>query len=110
MTHWDSVEIWISDPWEWQTELGPGPHGAQIVEEGDGGTLLRLAVPVSFKNRRIEFLIAQPRHRNQGWDELARGQTVPTNFAFAEKTGKGWSAMAHTGVSLIGAMRRRDTL
>lgn len=99
------IELVISDPWEWQTELGPGPLVAQIVDRSENYSLVQLTTSVSFRDRRIEFLVASPRHQGHGWKELMGGDTVPASFAIAE-TARDWQTIAtRHGVDLIGAMR-----
>jgi hypothetical protein len=99
------VEIVVSDPWEWQTELGPGPLVAQIVDRSQDYSLIRLAMPVIFQGRHVELLVASPRHRDHGWGELTGGDSVPASFAFAD-TDRDWQTTAHHGVDLIGGMRK----
>jgi hypothetical protein len=101
----DLVELVISDPWEWQTELGPGPLVAEIVDRSEDYSLFRLATPVTFQGRQVELLVAAPRHQGQVWNELAEGQSVPASFAFAD-TDREWQTTAtRHGVDLIGAIR-----
>lgn len=103
-----SIELVISDPWEWQTELGPGPLVGQIVDRIENYSLVELTSPVTFQDRRIEFLVASPRHQGHGWKELMRGDTVPANFAIAE-TARDWQTTAtRNGVDLIGDMKTAD--
>ncbi len=103
------IEFVISDPWEWQTELGPGPLVAQVVDRNEDYALVQLTSPVTFRNRRVEFLVASPRHRGHGWNELHRGDTVPANFAHAESAREWQTKAAGHGVYLVGAMRRAGT-
>jgi len=103
------IELVISDPWEWQTEHGPGPLAAEIVDRNEDYALVQLVKPVTFRDRKVEFLVATPRHRGHGWNELMKGDPVPANFAFA-KTAKEWQTQATGhGVDLVGAMQTAGT-
>src|SRR5450759_3696903 len=101
-------EFVISDPWEWQTELGPGPLVAEIVDTSAEYWLFRLATPVTFQGRQVELLVAAPRHQGHGWSELAEGHTVPASFAFAETDREWQTAATRHGPDLIGSMARRN--
>src|ERR1700674_1504966 len=102
------IELVISDPWEWQTELGPGPLAGQIVGRSGNYALVQLAAPVTFHERRVEFLVASPRHSGRGWDELIRGDTVPPNFALANSARDWQLSGTRHGADLAGAMRKAD--
>lgn len=99
------IELLISDPWEWQTELGPGPLVGQVVDRIENYSLVQLTSPVTFRDRRVEFLVASPRHQGRGWKELMRGDTVPANFAIAESSSDWQTNATRRGAGLIGAMR-----
>jgi len=49
----------------------------------------KLASSVTFRNRRVEFLVASPRHRDRGWNELHRSDTVPANSLMPNRHGSG---------------------
>jgi hypothetical protein len=103
------IELVISDPWEWQTELGPGPLVGQVIERKEDYALVQLTRPVTFRGRRVEFLVAAPRHRSHGWNELLKGDTVPANFALAESDRDWLTKAIGNGVHLVGAMQIAGT-
>lgn len=86
------VQILVSDPWEFGTEVGTGSILAVIEQVSikiDVKTdefseresiLIRILSPFAYRKMKFEFLIASPRHFGNGLQELNSGGDIPFNF------------------------------
>ncbi|HEY7066040.1 MAG TPA: hypothetical protein VII06_31500 [Chloroflexota bacterium] len=81
-----TVQVWVSEPWDFGTEHGCGPFRATVLESGavdsmPGDTvLLRLATALEFKGVRCEYLVATPRHEAPSFASLDSGGMLPANL------------------------------
>lgn len=77
------VELIVSDPWEFCTELGAGPFNARILQVGKSqdvpdkdAVLIQLLSPVTYREVTCEFFVASPRHENETLQSLGEGREV----------------------------------
>ena len=76
------VEIMVSDPWEWGTELGVGPFTATIVEwelHDDGqakAILLVFANTVEFEGVECRYFVGSPRFVGAHLEDIMQGKKV----------------------------------
>lgn len=82
-----TIQVWVSDPWDFGTEHGCGPFRATVLEsravDGMSGdaVVLRLSNPLDFEGVRCECLVAVPRHESSSFASLHSGAIVPSNLA-----------------------------
>lgn len=86
------MQILVSDPWEFGTEVQTDSISAVIEQVSiriDAKTdefseretiLVRILAPFAYRKMKFEFLIASPRHFGNGLQELNRGGDIPFNF------------------------------
>jgi len=95
------VQIRISDPWEFVTEVQADSIVAVIEQVSiridtktdlyseSESILIRIIKPFAYKTRKFEFLLSSPRHFGKGLRELMNGGDIPFNFLrIAELTAK----------------------
>lgn len=107
-----SVEVEISEPWNFETENGPGPLAAAVEDARNSEVLLRLEVPVRVGGKHCNHLIASARYEGHCLLELLQGSTVTvsitaisiddasTDDLFKLASWKG-------GMGLIGSIRKK---
>jgi hypothetical protein len=86
------VQLRISDPWEFVTEVQKNSIDAVIEQVSvriDAKTdkyseresiLIRIMKPFAYKTRKFEFLLSSPRHFGKGLRELMNGGDISFNF------------------------------
>jgi hypothetical protein len=57
-----SVELLVSEPWEFGTECGVGPFGGVIIDATAETLLIRLTKPISCAGKMLHTAAARPRH------------------------------------------------
>lgn len=81
-----SVEVLVSDPWDFMTELGTMPIQGRVASfEAAGGRLMRLVIdlvsPVAYKGSMIGRFDAIPRHKDSPTVErFAQGVALQANI------------------------------
>lgn len=82
-----SVNLTISDPWDFGSVHGNGPFQARIVdvtpdqgEKRGGALLVRLLTPLWYQGNVCEHLIATPRSGSDGFRGLGRRETIQCGF------------------------------
>lgn len=85
-----AAEVFISDPWEFMSELGTGPLTGRVrfVDEVGGrieGIVIELDRAITFQRRPIAVLDARPRYR-EGWNAYGFGQGAPMPATFEGMT------------------------
>ena len=77
-----SVQMIVSDPWDWGTEIGVGPFDATILrwrigEDGrPTGILLRLAEAVVFRGVECRYFVGVRDSPRENLEEIIRGNPV----------------------------------
>ena len=77
------VEVLVSDPWEWGTEVGVGPFGAEVIRicEDENGhikmLLARLVAPVQYEGQVCQILLVVRRLAGQELTSILGGEEVP---------------------------------
>ena len=78
--HPQRVRFGVSEPWEFESELGAIDIDAIVVDSNPAGWLLRLVRPVTFRDVRIEYVVALPRHEGTPLDHLSCDLAVAVNL------------------------------
>lgn len=110
-----SVQLIVSDPWDFVTAAGSGPFRAGIVElDGSSPTrmLPKLKTPIEYRNIRCEFLVASPRHADDLPANLLIGRAIHVNVLCigrseiekGDRFGSGWRGR----LALIAELRKTD--
>jgi hypothetical protein len=85
------IKIGISDPWEFQDEVGHSEFTGDIkqvfiahraFESGEDVSetiLIQLEQPFGFKKMKCEYILGSPRHEGKGIEELMK-ESIPFNF------------------------------
>ena len=88
------IKIGISDPWEFQDEVGHSEFTGDIkqvfiahraFESGEDVSetiLIQLEQPFGFKKMKCEYILGSPRHEGKGIEELMKNQYHLILFAF----------------------------
>jgi hypothetical protein len=76
------VEIIVSDPWDWGTDVGCGPLAAKILKWKIGkdsqpmAMLLCLLTPQVYKGMECQYFVASPRHVECHIEDVVRGKEL----------------------------------
>ena len=57
-----SVDLTVSDPWEFGTECGIGPFRGTITDADDDRILIRLEEELHYQGKELNTVISRPRH------------------------------------------------
>jgi hypothetical protein len=115
-----TVEITVSDPWEFVTEHGSGPFAAAVVAAAQGAgssqdlMLLRLAVPISHGSAICEYFVAGERSDHDRLADLLRDKAInctltrvpPEQALTNSPVDLSWW---RGGIALLGSVRRAET-
>lgn len=74
------IQLLISDPWDFGTELGSGPFEAIIENMSQDLLLIHLKKPWIYQNALWEYLVAQSREINSGLSALQTRKKILVNF------------------------------
>lgn len=95
------VSITISDPWEFETEVGIASFSGMIIDvfvvthiRKDSQNvieqiLVHLTKPFGYKGLKTEFLIGSPRHKGNGLTNLLNEKLISFNFYRVSKARAG---------------------
>ena len=85
-----TLEIWVSDPWEFGTEHGVGPFLVEpIGDYGDRGSMYaRLHRPLTIDGNVCGFVRIAPRFEPRSLSEAFEGNLVGANFIFCKQPGE----------------------
>lgn len=75
-----SVVFGVSDPWEFSKECGDGPFQAEVIDAEEGALALRLSKPLRFRGIEVGVLVATPRHADEGFSLVVKGEDIPINL------------------------------
>jgi hypothetical protein len=93
------VSIGISEPWEFEDQVGSSTftgaitdiytsrHLRQSFKKETEYLIVHLARPFGYEKLRTEYLIGSPRHDGVGLSELIKGEVVTINFCRASSEG-----------------------
>jgi hypothetical protein len=113
-----TVEMGVSDPWEFETETGTGKMTAKVLQigreilqpgnEGSISLLLHVVQPVKYKGVICEFFVASPRHSGKDFTLLDK-MAVPCAFTLipperAESNNPFDLSWWRGGIGLIGGL------
>jgi hypothetical protein len=79
--------LWVSDPWDWGTDVGTEPVLVQITrlatsESSRQAILVKMDPPRLFKHQEVEYLVGQPRYVDTRMvDDLSAGKLVYCGFS-----------------------------
>jgi len=96
-SHYDShighqVSIEISEPWEFEDEVGSSTFTGKITdiyvsthlrkssEKKTEHLIVHLVTPFGYEKLKTEYLIGSPRHEGIGLSALTKGEVVAFNF------------------------------
>jgi hypothetical protein len=81
-----TIEIIVSDPWEFGTEHGVGPFQCELLSmEGKGGpAYAQLADPITIHKISCRYVEVSPRLACDSLQDVFKGREVGANFVFGK--------------------------
>jgi len=77
-----SVELWVSDPFEFGTECGVGPFKAVVLDRSSEAVLVRLSEPFEYEGKRLVGAVIRPRHVGDSTEVLVASGKLIANILF----------------------------
>jgi hypothetical protein len=74
------IALFVSDPWEFGTECGPGPFGGNIIDKDGIKVLILLASKISYSESEYSACICTPRHQGKDIRDILSGEKVAANM------------------------------
>lgn len=104
-----SVEILVSEPWEFGTECGVGPFGGIIIDATAEKLLVQLSKPISYSGKTLHTVAARPRHVGDT-PEAVTTKRLSANFMLlpqqVDSVAKLQPDVTRDGVAAIGTIER----
>ena len=82
-----SINVVVSDPWEFGTLHGTGPFTGKILKVGVDpsnserqSALIQLDMPLVFEGVQCEFFVANSRHVDESLQDILNGSSVVCNL------------------------------
>ena len=103
------VYVEISEPWEFETDNGPGARTALIEEVRDTDIMIKLEKPIRVKGKLCDVLIASARYEGHSILELMQGGPLSASMTAismdnAKKVDPFALSSWKTGMGLIGTI------
>ncbi len=104
-----SVEILVSEPWEFGTECGVGPFGGIIIDATAEKLLILLSKPITYSGKTLHTVAARPRHVGDT-PEAVMTKRLSANFMLLpqqiDSIAKLQPDVTRDGVAAIGTIER----
>lgn len=99
-----TVELSVSDPFEFATECGDRPHPGTIADSSPDAILVQLDPPLRYRGKQLIAAVARPRHVGDSTQRLVVDRKLFVNILFLEREVAGLNALSPTepGVAAIG--------
>jgi len=112
------VELQVSDPWDWGTQIGTDPLPAEVIrvqgsEEGISTLLVRLVTPVNYEGNDCRIFLVANRLAGRNISCAMVGEDVPCNMYHVPTDQFGseetfdideWLSKWRGGIGLIGTV------
>lgn len=108
-----SVEILVSDPWDFGTECGVGPFSGIIINATAEKLVIRLSKPISYSGKTLHTAAASPRHVGDS-PEAVTTKRLSANFMLLPQKIDSVSQLqpevTKDGVAVVGTVEHRVQL
>lgn len=103
-----SIDLTVSDPWEFGNECGVGPFGSEVVDHSDEAILVKLKEALFYKGSRLSSVIIRGRYARSPYNLLRQQGALSASFLFLHNEVGSLQELGgkETGVAAIGAAER----
>lgn len=80
-----SVDITVSDPWEFGTECGVGPFRGRVVAQDTDALAVTLEKPLLYQGQSLMAVVVRPRHVGETVASLGAQRQLLAGLLFSTK-------------------------